>query len=91
MALTLAPLSPCDKDTFHWPSGGILLKKQQQSAILTRSFDEHEAVENPVENDKSSTYGCFRKIGVPQNAWFTKESPIKLDDLGVPLFLETPL
>ena len=33
-------------------------------------------------------YGWIQEIGLPQNGWFIMENPIKMDDLGVPLFLE---
>ena len=32
----------------------------------------------------------FPKIMVPQNGWFIRETPIKMDDLGYPYFWKHP-
>ena len=55
-------------------------------------------IRNPYHLDKSKIihqpqirqYGGFHKWGT-QNGWFIRENPIKMDDLGVPPFEETPI
>ena len=46
---------------------------------------------NTAYQQKQYPIWVFPKIVVPQNGWFVTENPIKMDDLGVPLFLETSI
>ena len=44
-----------------------------------------------LRNSWLSLWVFPQKVGIPQNGWFIMEIPINMDDLGVPLFSETPI
>ena len=71
----------------------LLLPGRRTSVSSSVKTPMHEPTKarlrKPFENPSGFKW-MFPKIRVPQNGWFILDSLIKMDDFGVPLFLETP-
>ena len=65
-----------------------LSTSQKNVANVVKSKTEHLGIWGVKKN--SHVHGCFQKIGILQNGWCVMENPIKMDDLDVPPFKETP-
>ena len=67
----------------------VTISESPKVVLVNQKLDGGTSFSTLKKHVLRKAYGCFPKIGVPQNGWFIMENPIELDDLEIPLFLET--
>ena len=73
-----------------WKAGGnwIAAESWRTTVFFSHGVSTAGIIISEKCLNSSIVIWAFPKIGVPQNGWFIMENPIKMDDLGIPLFLE---